>query len=80
MVRRLSILCFLVALWPGLALAQSPEFDEAAKQVKTLYAQGRYSEAEPFARRALELAEREFGACTRPRAVTPGPSRSTSGP
>ena len=62
MVRRLCILCFLVALWPGLALAHSRELIEADKQVNALYAQGRYAEAEPFARRALELAEQEFGA------------------
>ncbi len=62
MIRRLSILCFLVALWPGLALAQSRALIEADKQVKALYGQGRYAEAEPFARRALELVEREFGA------------------
>ena len=43
-------------------MAQSREFIEADKQVKALYAQGRYAEAEPFARRALELAERDFGA------------------
>jgi len=50
----------LVALWPGFALAQSRALIEANKQGNALYAQGRY--AEPFARRALDLAEREFGA------------------
>ncbi len=58
MVRRLCILCFLVALWPGLAMAQSAALIEADKQVEALYAQGRYAEAEPFARRALELIAR----------------------
>ena len=62
MVRRLCILCFLVALSPGLALAQSTALMEAYNRYKALDAQGRYSEAEPFARKALELAEREFGA------------------
>jgi hypothetical protein len=61
MIRRLRILCFLVALWPGLAAAQSRELIEADKQVKAPYAQGRYAEAEPFAVEALRLGEKEFG-------------------
>ncbi len=32
MVRRLCILCFLVALWPGLALAESRALIEADQQ------------------------------------------------
>ncbi len=61
MIRRLCILCFLVALWPGLALVQSAALMEAFNQYKALNAQGRYAEAEPFARKALELGEKEFG-------------------
>ena len=61
MVRRLCILCFLVALWPGLALAQSAALMEAFKQYQALNAQNRYGEAEPFARKALELGQREYG-------------------
>ena len=61
MVRRLSIICFLVALWPGLALAQSAALMEAYNRYTALYQQGRYAEAEVFARRALELSEKEFG-------------------
>ncbi len=61
MVRRLCILCFLVALWPGLALAQSAALMEAFNQSKALYEQGRYGEAERFAKKALKLSEREFG-------------------
>ncbi len=61
MVRRLCILCLLVALWPGLALAQSAALLDAYDVYKALNAQGRYSEAEPFARKALELSQREFG-------------------
>ncbi len=57
MVRRLCILCFLVALWPGLALAQSAALMEAFNQYKTLNEQGRYAGAERFARKAVELAE-----------------------
>ncbi len=61
MVRRLCILCFLVALWPGLALAQSAALMEAYNQYKALNAQGRYAEAERFAKKALKLSERKFG-------------------
>ncbi len=61
MVRRLCVLCFLVALWPALALAQSAALMDAWDQFFELYVQGRYGEAEPFARKALELAEKEFG-------------------
>ena len=61
MVRRLCILCFLVALWPGLALAQSAALTEAYNQYQALNAQGRYAEAEPFALKALELSREEFG-------------------
>ena len=49
MVRRLCILCFLVALWPGFALAQSAALLEAFNQSPALYEQGRYGEAERFA-------------------------------
>ena len=61
MIRRLCILCFLVALWPGLALAQSAALMDAFNQSQALYKQGRCAEAEPFARKALELSQREFG-------------------
>lgn len=61
MVRRLRILCFLVALWPGLALAQSAALMDAYNRYKALDAQGRYAEAERFARKALELSKEEFG-------------------
>ena len=61
MVRRLCILCFLVALWPGLALAQSAALKEAFNKYQALDTQGRYAEAERFARKALELGRKEFG-------------------
>ncbi len=61
MVRRLCILCFLVALWPGLALAHSTALMDAFNQYKALNAQSRYSEAKPFAVQALRLGEKEFG-------------------
>ncbi len=61
MVRRLCVLGLLAALWPTLALAQSAALMDAYNQVKALNEQGRYAEAEPFARKALELGEKEFG-------------------
>ncbi len=60
MVRRLCILCFLLALWPGLALAQSAALKEAQKQFTVLLRQGRFAAAEPFASEAKRLAEKEF--------------------
>ena len=60
MVRRLRILCFLLALWPGLALAQSAALKEAQKQFTVLSRQGRFAAAEPFASEALGLAEKAF--------------------
>ncbi len=60
MVRRMCILCF-IAFWPGLALAQSAALTEAFNQYRAFYGQGRYGEAERFARKALELGQREFG-------------------
>ncbi len=62
MVRRLCILCFLLALWPGLALAQSAALKEAQKQYTVHLRQGRFAAAEPFASQALGLAEKEFRA------------------
>ncbi len=62
MVRRLCILCFLLALWPGLALAQSAALKEAQKQFTVHLRQGRFAAAEPFASQALGLAEKEFRA------------------
>jgi tetratricopeptide (TPR) repeat protein len=54
---------FVVLLfsWPGTAAAQSDELMRAYQQFQALYKQGRYGEAERFARKALELGEQEFG-------------------
>ena len=60
MVSRLCILCILLALWPGLALAQSTALKEAQKQFTVLSRQGRFAAAEPFANEAIRLAEKEF--------------------
>ncbi len=44
-----------------MALAQSAALMGEFYQYQALYAQGRYGEAERFARRALELSKEEFG-------------------
>ncbi len=76
MVRRLWILCFLVALvavvgtalwlrpweWREVpALAESAALSEARNQYRGLLQQRRFTEAELFAAEALRLAENEFG-------------------
>ncbi len=64
-VRR-SILClatifFWAAHDPDVASGQSSELMEAYDSFITLYQQGRYSEAEPYAKEALRLGTEEFG-------------------
>ena len=64
-VRR-TILCFAtIFFWaahdPDMASGQSPELMEAYTRYNTLYQQGRYSEAEPYAKEALRLGTEEFG-------------------
>ena len=64
-VRR-TILCLAAAfLWathdPDMASGQSSELMEAYNSYNTLYQQGRYSEAEPYAKEALKLGTEEFG-------------------
>ena len=53
-------------LWPLIgapspAFAQSPELMAAFNRYKALEAQGKYAEAEPFARKALEMGEAKYG-------------------
>ncbi len=60
------ILLALVIPWslvgaPLPAVAQSPELMAAYRQYEALKAQGKYAEAEPFARKALELPDRLCG-------------------
>ena len=43
---------------PPLALAESPEFAAAVKRYMALNSQGKYAEAEPFAREAIAGAWR----------------------
>ncbi len=51
----------LILPLPSGAWGQSDARDEAYRQYKALSDQGRYGEAEPFARKALKLGEEEFG-------------------
>ena len=64
-VRR-TILCLAaVFLWathdPDMASGQSSELMEAYNNYNALYQQGRYSEAEPYAKEALRLGTEELG-------------------
>ncbi len=64
-VRR-TILClaaifFWAAHDPDVASGQSSELMEAFNSYRTLYQQGRYSEAEPYAKEALRLGTEELG-------------------
>ncbi len=64
-VRR-TIRCLAATfLWathdPDMASGQSSELMEAYNSFITLYQQGRYSEAEPYAKEALRLGTEEFG-------------------
>ncbi len=64
-VRR-TILCLAAAfLWaahnPDVASGQSSELMEAYNSYDSLNQQGRYSEAEPYAKEALRLGTEEFG-------------------
>ncbi len=63
---RNTILCLATAfLWAtqdaDMASGQSSELMEAYNSFNTLYQQGRYSEAEPHAKKALRLGTEEFG-------------------
>ncbi len=64
-VRR-TILClatifFWAAHDPDVASGQASELREAYNSYRTLNQQGRYSEAEPYAKEALRLGTEEFG-------------------
>ncbi len=48
-------------LAPGLACGQSTEFLKTNNQSLELFFQGRYSDALPFAIKALDLGDDEFG-------------------
>ncbi len=64
-VRR-TILCLAVTFFwathdPDMASGQSSKLMDAYNSFNTLYQQGRYSEAEAYAKEALRLATEEFG-------------------
>ena len=62
-MKRISSLAILIALclWPAVLSAQSAALKKAHTYYKELNARGLYAEAEPYARQALELGEKEFG-------------------
>ncbi len=59
--RALALLLATLWLWPMSLYAQSADLMEADRQGQALYEAGLYEEAIPLWRKALELAEREFG-------------------
>ena len=61
MVRLLSAGLLCLALWPTTVLAQSDPLSEAFTRYRALFEQGRYDEAEPFARKVVELGAEKFG-------------------
>ncbi len=63
MSKHVLAVLFVVLLfsWPGTAAAQPDALTRAFQQYQVLEKQGRYAEAERFARKALELGEQEFG-------------------
>ena len=56
-----SIILVMLWLWPASLYAQSEELMDAYNQGQALYEAGRYEQAIPLWRKALELGEREFG-------------------
>ena len=59
--RTLSLVLAMLWLWPADLRAQSEALMEAFRQGGDLYEVGRYEQAVPLWRKALELGEREFG-------------------
>jgi len=60
-ILRLAAKFFGTAHDPNAASGQSSELMEPYNSFNTLYQQGRYSEAEPYAKEALRLGTEEFG-------------------
>ncbi len=62
-MKKLAFLLVLIGLcvWPVGLRAQSAALMEAYRQGAALYQAGRYDEALPFLKKALELGQREFG-------------------
>jgi len=61
MVRSLFATVLCVVLVSGVASGESAELMEAYDGFNTLYQQGRYTEAEPYAEEAWRLGMEEFG-------------------
>ncbi len=59
--RALSLVLAILWLWPGSLYAQSESLMEAYREGRALYEAGRYEQAIPFYREALDFGEREFG-------------------
>ena len=59
--RMLPIVLIILWLWPSSLYAQSEALMEAYNQGQALYEAGRYEQAIPHLRKALELGEQEFG-------------------
>jgi tetratricopeptide (TPR) repeat protein/CHAT domain-containing protein len=55
------VLWVILGLWPAAVLAQYDQLNEAHNKFLALYQQGHYSEAEPYGKEALRLAEEVFG-------------------
>ena len=59
--RRVALFLTILWLWPSSLHAQSEALKDAYRQGLTHYEAGRYEQAIPHWRKALELGEREFG-------------------
>ena len=57
----LPIVLIILWLWPSSLYAQSEALMDAYNQGQALYEAGRYEQAIPLFRKALELGEQEFG-------------------
>ncbi len=60
--RRFALVLAILWLWPASLHAQSEALMEAYRQGQTLYEAGRYEQAIPLWRKALELALAELPA------------------
>ena len=56
-----ALVLAILLLWPVGLYAQSKAFKEADNQAIALFKAGKYEQAIPFYRKALELSEKEFG-------------------
>ncbi len=59
--RALPLVLAILWLWPASLHAQSEALMEAYRRGQTFYEAGKYEQAIPLWRKALELGEREFG-------------------